>query len=124
MTTVNLGFHISISTDLLDADWAPIGQSLQGVFLGVGLAIWGNLLPTLASPWSWEKQPFAWQQVHRFVGWVATLSGIALVVVWLVLPVQEARDASAGILGACFILALARKLVSVVARLRAGAAAS
>ncbi len=124
MTVMDLGFHLAISTDLLDAGWEPRGQSVQGVFLGAGLTVWGNLLPTLASPWSLEEQPFAWQQVHRFVGWVATLSGIALFLVWLVLPVGQARAASAVILGACFVLALGRKLVSVVARFRATEAAS
>jgi hypothetical protein len=122
LAITDLGFHLAISTDLLDADWALKGQSVQGVFFGVGLTVWGNLLPTLASPWSFEEQPFAWQRVHRFVGWIATLSGIALVVVWLVLPVEEARAASAGIVGTCFLLALGRKLVSVVGRFRATAA--
>jgi hypothetical protein len=28
----------------------------------------GNYLPTLRSPWPLQRQPFAWQQVHRFVG--------------------------------------------------------
>ncbi len=124
MITLDLGFHLAISIDLLSADWATTGQSVQGVCVGVGLTIWGNLLPTLASPWSLEEQPFAWQPVHRFVGWVATLSGIALVLVWLVLPVEEARAASAGILGTCFLLGIGRKLVSVVSRFRTTAAES
>ena len=124
IAATDLGLHLAISTDLLGGDWAPVGQSAQGVLFGVGLTIWGNLLPTLASPWSLEEQPFAWQQVHRFVGWVATLSGIALFLVWLVLPVGEARAASAVILGACFVLALGRKLVSVVARFGTTAADS
>ena len=115
IAATDLGLHLAISTDLLGADWAPVGQSAQGVFFGVGLTIWGNLLPTLASPWSLEEQPFAWQRVHRFVGWVATLSGIGLVGVWLALPVEEARSATGWILGVCFTLALVRKLVSVVA---------
>ena len=114
MTTLDLSRHLLISTELLGAEWAPLGQSLQGVFFGAGLTVWGNLLPTIPSPWSVEKQPFAWQQVHRFVGWVATLCGLALVMVWLFLSVKEARFASAWILGVFFVLSLGRKLVSVV----------
>ncbi len=114
MTVVDLGFHLLISTELLGAHWDRISQSLQGVFFGAALTIWGNLLPTVPSPWSFRTQPFAWQRVHRFVGWVATLCGIALVIVWLLLPVEEARLASARILGVFLVLGLGRKLVSVV----------
>jgi hypothetical protein len=115
MTTMDLGRELLVSTDILDADWAPIGQSIQGVLYGAGLTVWGNLLPTIPSPWSSEDQPFAWQRVHRFVGWVATLCGIALVVVWMFLSVSDARLASAGILGVFLVLSLGRKLVSVLA---------
>ena len=115
LTTMDSGFHLAISTGVLDADWAPIGQSIQGVYFGAGLTVWGNLLPTIPSPWSFEDQPFAWQRVHRFVGWVATLCGIALVVVWTFLPVQEARFASARIIAVFLVLGLGRKLVSVMA---------
>ncbi len=124
LITVDLGLQLAISTDLLGADWAQTGQSVQGILFGAGLTIWGNLLPTVGSPWTFEEQPFAWQRVHRFVGWVAMLSGIALVCVWVVLPVEEARVATARILAACFVLALGRKLVSVVASFRATSAAS
>ncbi len=36
MTVMDLGFHLAISTDLLDADWEPRGQSVQGVFAREG----------------------------------------------------------------------------------------
>ena len=68
MTVMDLGFHLAISTDLLDADWEPRGQSVQGVFSGVGLTIWGNLLPTLASPWSLEEQPVLQDRQLQSVG--------------------------------------------------------
>lgn len=113
MTTVDLGFHLAISTDLISADWAPIGQSLQGVLFGAGLTIWGNLLPTVPSPWSHEEQPFAWQKVHRFVGWVATSCGLAMVGVWMFLSVQNARAVSGWILGTFLVLSIGRKLLSV-----------
>ena len=76
-------------------------------------AIWGNYLPKQLSPWSLEDEPFDWQRVHRFCGWVASLSGIALVMVWLVLPLDGAKRATAGILLAFVVLCLARKLISL-----------
>ena len=81
----------------------------------MSIAIWGNFLPTVASPWSLEAQPFDWQRVHRFVGWIAALSGIALMAVWLSLPMEEARAASAWIIGPFVVLSLGRKLVSLLA---------
>ena len=115
MMTMDMGFELAISTDLLGAHWARTGQSIQGVFFGAGLAIWGNFLPTVASPWSLAEQPFDWQRVHRFVGWIAALSGIALMAVWLSLPMEEARAASAWIIGPFVVLSLGRKLVSLLA---------
>ena len=116
LTIVDSSFQLAISTDLLGPHWARIGQSMQGVLFGTGLAVWGNFLPTIPSPWSLETQPFAWQRVHRFVGWVATLAGIALAVVWMVLPEEGARFVSARIIAAFVVLALGRKLISVITR--------
>ena len=86
----------------------------MGLLLGVGMVIWGNYVPKLLSPWSVEDEPFEWQRVHRFAGWTATLAGIAMVVVWLALPVETARLAARAILGPAFVLVVGRKLISVV----------
>ena len=115
MTILDLSFHLAISTDLISADWAPIGQSLQGVLFGVGLTVWVQLLPTVPTPWSHEEQPLAWQKVHRFVGWVATSCGIAMAGVWMFLSVNDARAVSGWILGTFVVLGIGRKLVSVAA---------
>ena len=109
------GFQLAISADLLDASWVPIGQRIRAIIFGVGMVIWGNYLPKNLSPWSLEDEPFDWQRVHRFVGWVASLGGIAFVMVWLVLPPESARLASIGIVGTACVLAAGRKLISVVA---------
>ncbi len=85
----------------------------MGVLLGVALAIWGNYLPKLLSPWSLEHEPFDWQRVHRFCGWVASLSGIALVAVWLLLPQASAKPAAATIVVTFLVLCLVRKFLSV-----------
>ena len=112
LIAVGVGFRLAISVDLLDAEWEPIARRIRGVIFGVGMAFWGNYLPKSLSPWSVGDEPFDWQRVHRFVGWVASLGGIALVVVWLAFPLKGTRLASVGIVGTFVVLGLGRKLVA------------
>ncbi len=119
LIAVGVSFQLAISVDLLDADWGPIARRIKGVIFGIGMVIWGNYLPKGLSPWRLEDEPFNWQRVHRFAGWVATLGGIALVMVWLVFPLERARLASVGLVGTCVVLVLWRKLLSLAARSRA-----
>lgn len=107
--------QLAISADLLDAGWEPISQRIKGVIFGTGMVIWGNYLPKGLSPWRVEDEPFNWQRVHRFTGWVASLGGIAVVIVWLVFPLENARLASVGLVGTCVALVLGRKLLSLAA---------
>ena len=115
MMAVKVGFQLAIATGLLDADWAPIVGRTSGVMLGLLLAIWGNYLPKSPSPWSAEEEWFNWQRVHRFAGWVASLSGIAVVVVWLALPLATAKLATLGITVPFVVLVAGRKFISVAA---------
>ncbi len=118
LIAVGVSFQLAISADLLDADWGPIARRITGVIFGTGMVLWGNYLPKGLSPWSVEEEPFNWQRVHRFAGWVASLGGIALVMVWLVFPLERARLATVGIVGTCVVLVLGRKLLSLAARSR------
>ena len=115
MLAVRLGPQLAIATDLLDASWAPIARRTWGVGFGCLLAIWGNHLPKILSPWSAEEEWFDWQRVHRFAGWLASLSGIALVVVWLALPIAGAKLATVGITVTLTVLCAGRKFLSVAA---------
>ena len=115
MIAVKVGLQLAIFTGLLDADWAPIARRISGVIFGSFLAIWGNYLPKSLSPWSAEEEWFDWQRVHRFAGWVASLSGIALVIVWLVLPVATAKLATVGITLVFVVLGAGRKFTSIAA---------
>ena len=115
MMAVKVGFQLAIATDILDGGWAPIVRRSSGVLMGSLLAIWGNYLPKAPSPWSEEEEWFDWQRVHRFAGWVASLSGIALVVVWLVLPVATAKIVTIGITATFVVLGVGRKFISVAA---------
>jgi hypothetical protein len=118
LIALKVGFQAAVAADLLDADWGPIVQRLSGVLFGTGMVIWGNYLPKGLSPWSVEEEPFDWQRVHRFAGWVASIGGIAVVMVWLVFPLQSARLFSIGLVGTCVVLLLGRKLLSLAARSR------
>jgi hypothetical protein len=69
--------------------------------------------PKILSPWRLEEEWFDWQRVHRFAGWLAATSGVALVLVWLALPLPVARPATVRILAAFLVLAVGRKWLSV-----------
>ena len=115
LVAVGVSFQLAISAGLLDAGWEPISRRIKGVIFGTGMVIWGNYLPKGLSPWRVEDEPFNWQRVHRFTGWVASLGGIAVVIVWLVFPLENARLASVGLVGTCVALVLGRKLLSLAA---------
>lgn len=107
-----VGGQLAILTGWMDAGWGPIIRRAAGVLFGLFLAIWGNYLPKLISPWRPEEEWFDWQRVHRFVGWVATLCGIALMVVWLALPLESAKPAALVIVVAYMVLGVGRKFLS------------
>lgn len=113
MLALVVASKLAVATGLVDAAWEPIFRRTRGILFGVSMMVWGNYLPKLLSPWSLDNQPFDWQQVHRFVGWGAALGGIAVVLVWLALPVEEAGSASRVVVGLTCGLALGRKLLSV-----------
>ena len=77
------------------------------------MVVFGNLLPTLRSPWPFRHQPFAWQQVHRFVGWIFVLGGLGVMASGAFLPPESAKRLSLGIFAMAFTLTLGRKLASL-----------
>jgi hypothetical protein len=109
------GMGLAIHADLLDAVWLDAGRRFTGVILGVGMILFGNYLPTLRSPWSLLEQPFAWQHVHRFVGWVFVLAGLGVLACWMMLDTVSASRATVRIMAATVILGLGRKLASLIA---------
>jgi len=114
MWLLSLGSQLAIALGLVDAGWRPLLRRTWWLVFGVSVAVWGNLLPKLLSPWTVEDQPFDWQRVHRFVGWLTTLGGIGVVLVWLTQEPGTARTASRVILGVVFVLALGRKMISLM----------
>jgi hypothetical protein len=110
---VKMGLRLALELDAVSAAGAAVARRGLGATAGFLLAIWGNYLPRLLSPWSREEQPFDWQGVHRFVGWIATISGAGVTIVWLALPEASARPASIAMVITFAVLALGRKLVSI-----------
>jgi hypothetical protein len=104
---------LAIASGQLDAAWGPATQRIWWIAVGAAWAIWGNYVPKLLSPWPTEDEPFAWQRVHRFVGWVFSMVGVGIIVAWLTLPVERAARVGNGLILAAVLLALARKLYSV-----------
>lgn len=113
MLTSQVGLRLMIHEGLVDPSWLSIGQRLRGLILGGGMVVFGNLLPTLRSPWRLRQQPFAWQQVHRFVGWTFVLGGLGVIGCWAFLPTDSAVRSSLQILAIASALALGRKLASL-----------
>ena len=104
---------LAIASGLLDATWEPLTLRIRWIAVGAAWAIWGNYLPKLLSPWPTEGEPFGWQRVHRFVGWVFSLVGVGIIVAWVTLPVERANRAAEGLMLAAVLLAMARKLHSM-----------
>ncbi|HXI02158.1 MAG TPA: hypothetical protein VNI57_03180, partial [Candidatus Saccharimonadales bacterium] len=88
LIAMKAGFRLAVAQDWIDPAWVPAVQRLGGVLFGVGMVLVGNSLPKLLSPWSVSEEPFDWQRVHRFCGWVATFGGTACIGAWLTLPPQ------------------------------------
>jgi hypothetical protein len=66
------------------------------------------------SPWPLEHEPFDWQGVHRFVGRVAVVAGLGLIVVWSTQPIERAT-ATAVVIGVTAVgFALGYKLISIL----------
>jgi hypothetical protein len=111
--TMGTGIRLAFALTWIGPEWAPIARRGVGVVAGGALAVWGNYLPKLLSPWHAEDEPFDWRRVHRFVGWVVSIGGVALMLAWTVLPIDQARYWSGRIMLACALLALARKAYSL-----------
>jgi hypothetical protein len=109
----DVGFDLAILKGLLGPEWDQIARRIRGLLTGALFAAWGNHLPKVMSPWSARSEPFDWQGVHRFVGRICALAGLALMVVWATLPTARAERAASVVLAVTVVLALGRKFGSV-----------
>jgi hypothetical protein len=110
----HIAVQLAAETGLLHASWGPISDRLRWIITGGSLAVWGNFLPKLLSPWEPEDQSFDWARVQRFAGWLFLIAGVAVAAVWLVEPRPElAKLHSRVILGTTAVLTIGRKLISL-----------
>ncbi len=107
------GVRLAFALQYLDPAWVPVAQRSLHVVAGGLIAVWGNYLPKLMSPWHPEEEPFDWQRVHRFVGWAATIGGIGTMLIWVTLPIDQADAWEPAIVGGVVVLSLGRKLYSL-----------
>lgn len=114
MLALSIALRLAMQAGLLSAAWQPVGRRLFGILLGIGMLLVGNALPKLRSPWPYPRQPFAWQQVHRFVGWTFVLAGLGVLGSWLFLSTAAASRATFQIMVITMVLSFGRKLASVV----------
>ena len=113
MVALKLARAIAIASGQLDATWGALTLRLWWIAAGAAWAIWGNYLPKLLSPWPTEGEPFAWQRVHRFAGWMFSMVGVGIMLAWLTLPVERAGRVGEVLIFIAVLLAIARKLHSV-----------
>jgi hypothetical protein len=118
LISLRLAPQLAIKGGWLDASWTPAVQRMSGVVMGAGLAAWGNYLPKLMSPWMPEHEPFDWQRVHRFGGWVAFITGGLLIYVSLAFPPADARPIRVALTLMFLVLVVGRKFLSVATRSR------
>lgn len=111
--TVRYGINVAASADLVDLYWREFGIRLANIGSGAGLAFFGNYLPKLVSPWTLENEPFDWQGVHRFCGHAFFFSGSACAIFWLMLPVYQAKLATAALFLVVAVAAVVRKFYSL-----------
>jgi hypothetical protein len=106
------GVALAADLDVLRDSSIPAVRRALGIAGGLMLAVWGNFLPKLLSPWPTEDEPFDWQGVHRVVGWLASLGGVTVALVWLVLPIDRAVSTSSAIVIVALGLGLLFKIYS------------
>lgn len=107
------GVRLAFELQFIDTEWVPVARRSLNIVAGGLMAVWGNYLPKLMSPWQPEEEPFDWQRVHRFVGWAFTIGGIGLMLAWLTLPIDRADAWEPAIVGSVLVLSLGRKLYSL-----------
>jgi hypothetical protein len=115
MLSSSIGLRLMVHEGFVDPLWLGTAQRFRWLILGGAMAVFGNLLPTLKSPWSFHRQPFSWQQVHRFVGWTLVLGGIGIIGSWSFLPADAAVRRSTQIVAVVVMLSVGRKLASLAA---------
>jgi hypothetical protein len=91
--SVSLGSSLAAALGLIGEPTVhAIGDRLTNAFAGLFVVFLGNQLPKMLAPLpDAPRDAAAMQSVRRRIGWTHVLSGLALAVLWLVLPIPLAR---------------------------------
>ena len=85
----------ALATGLGVPDDVDLSRRATMIMAGVFLVVTGNALPKKLTPLAELRcDPAAAQASHRLAGWTWVLTGLAVVVVWLVAPVELAKAVS------------------------------
>jgi hypothetical protein len=95
-----------MAPDYLDPELA---RRLMGALPGIMLVLYANAIPKAVVPIArMHCDPATDQAVRRFVGWTLVLGGVAYLVAWIVVPVEQAATVSCSFLGAAMLAVVAR----------------
>ncbi len=103
-----------LTTESLGSGWHVGGPRMTGLTVAFGLVLFGNALPTLGTPWRDDREPFAWQRVHRFVGWTLVIVGLGVGTAWIALSPARASTVTNLLLALCFFVVFGRKIVATL----------
>jgi hypothetical protein len=112
--TIALGARLATRFGMLDD--ADFSRRTTMVILGAYLMFIGNAMPKTLTPLSALRCDASQVQAfQRFAGWTWTLTGLALAIIWLALPVALARTVSV-VLILAGILTIVRRILRLRAR--------
>lgn len=109
----NLSVDLLRESYVVDASWHDFSRRISGMLFGLAFAVWGNLLPKLASPWRFDEEPFDWSGVHRFNGWMFAIAGTVIFIGCLTLPLHDARQLEVVACLTAAVLGIGRKFYSL-----------
>ena len=107
MIALSLAMFAARAARLLDAGNADLGLRLAGVFSGVVIAAFGNVVPKKLVRFD-PADPARKLALQRFVGRVIVLAGLANALIWGLAPIERAALWSMAALLAALALILIR----------------
>ena len=113
MLALALAAKTFISLDFLKGDAVAFVRRFVGVLLGTGIVLWGNFLPKIPAP-SLHAPEFPWLRTHRFMGWVAVLGGILVIVMYIFTPGQIISNMLIPLVATITAVVVARRILGVL----------
>ena len=103
--TIAFSLSVKLATTLGAAAHSDLSQRVTMTLLGAFLVLTGNVIPKTLTPLSaLACDPARLQALQRFAGWTWVLTGLAVAVAWLVLPLRLAEPISFVLLPGAILL--------------------